>query len=232
MSQAAPAEEFSPNQHTYVRLILQQLWENLPLILLAGGVFSLLCAPAVLLFLVGLFGPAIIIGALTVGPAWAALLALEADIGRGVGTHIGVMLRALPRYWRRSAGIGLLAAFPLLAGLITLPNLSRPQVPAIVWGGLAADGLGLLIVITLSLYAVPQFVLYDADLRSALRNALLLSSRHIVNTTGLLGLAVLLSGLGLYVSSSLFFLLPAVWGLFVVNNCRMVVEEEVGGRQQ
>jgi hypothetical protein len=29
-----------------------------------------------------------------------------------------------------------------------------------------------------------------------------------------------------YVSSGLLFILPAIWGMFLVNNCRMVVGEE------
>jgi uncharacterized membrane protein YesL len=221
-------DELPPlNRHTYVRLTATRLWDNLPLVLLAGLVFSLLCAPACLLFLWGLFVPALVVGALTVAPAWAALLAQEVDVVRDVKTNIGVMFKALPRFWTRGAGLGLLAAFPLFAASLTLPVLSQPHVPLVVWLGLAADALGLLVLVTLFLYAFPLVVLHDVSVRLALRNAFILAGRHIVNTLGLLSMGVLFVFATLYVSSGLLFFLPAVWGVFIVNNCRLVVNEEL-----
>ncbi len=227
MDGAFPADRSTPGPNTYVRLTLSQLWDSLPLILLAAGVFSLLCAPAVLLFYVGLFAPAVIVGALTITPSWVALLALEGAIVCEKRAGIGTMLQAWPRFWRRSVGLGLLASFPLLAGLLTLPNLARPEVPAIIWGGLAADGLGILVVLALSLYAIPLLVLHDMSLGMALHNALLLAGRYVVNTIGLLSMIIALAFAAYYVSLSLVFILPAMWGVFVVNNCRMVVAEEL-----
>jgi uncharacterized membrane protein YesL len=216
------------NQRTYVRLTVTRLWGNLPLVLLAGFVFSLLCVPAFLLFTLGLLAPSLAVGALTVAPAWAALLAQEAGIVRDVKTNIGVMLKALPRYWARSAGLGSLAAFPLLVALLILPGLAQPQVPGVVWIGLAADALGLLVIVTLFLYAFPLLVLHDIGVGAALRNGLILASRHIVNTLGLLSMGVLFALATLYLSFGLLFFFPAVWGMFIVNNCRMVVQEELG----
>jgi len=217
-----------PTRHTYVRLTVIALWENLPLMLLASGLFSLLCAPAALLALLGLLGPALVVGTLTVAPAWAALLALEASVLRGIHIHIGVMVWAFRRTWTRSVALGLLVLIPLLAGLFTLSILALPEVPLVVWLGLAADGLGLLLLASLYLYAFPLLVLYDAGVYPSLRNALILASRYWINTLGLLSLGVL-SGLSvLYLSSGLLFFMPAVWGIFIVNNCRMVMYEETG----
>jgi uncharacterized membrane protein YesL len=226
-----PSENIAPTlgQRTYVRLTLVSLWKNLPLMLLAGLVFSLLCVPASLLFLVGLFTPALIVGALTVAPACAALLAQENEIVRDVKTNIGTLFRALPRFWTRSVGLGLLGCFPLSVALLTLPMLSLPQVPLVVWLGLGADTLGLLILAALYLYAFPLLVLHDMSVGLALRNALILASRHIWNTLGLLGMGILFALASAYVSPALLFILPAIWGLFIINNCRMVVEEELAG---
>jgi len=221
-------DELTPlNRHTYVRLTATSLWNNLPLVLLAGLVFSLLCAPAFLLFFLGLSVPALIVGALTIAPAWAALLAQEAEIVQDIKTNVGVMLKALPHYWVRSAGLGLLAAFPLFAALLTLPSFELQQVPVVVWLGLFADALGLLVLITLFLYAFPLLVLHDMSVHSTLRNALILASRHIVNTLGLLSMGILFVLATVYLSSGLLFFFPAVWGMFIVNNCRMVIEEEM-----
>jgi uncharacterized membrane protein YesL len=220
------------NEHTYVRLTVVRLWENLLLVLLAAAVFSVLCAPAFLLSVSGAFVPALAVGAVTLAPAWAALLALEADIVRNVGTHIGVMFRALPRYWVRSVGLGLLAAFPLFGAALVLPGLAQPEVPTVVWLGLAADALGVLILASLYLYAFPLLVLHDVSLVTALRNALILASRHIVNTVGLLGMGVLFAMATLYLSSGLLVFLPAIWGMFIVNNCRLVVSQELSKTDQ
>ncbi|MCX6027054.1 MAG: hypothetical protein NTY23_12505, partial [Chloroflexi bacterium] len=90
------------NEHTYVRLTVVRLWEDLPLVLLAGIVFGLLCTPAILLLFSNLFVPALIVGVLAIAPAWAGLLALAAEIAREGNASISVMLRSLPRFWARS----------------------------------------------------------------------------------------------------------------------------------
>ena len=215
------------DHRTYVRMTAISLWENLPLVLLAGLVFVLLCVPALLLFISDLIAPALIVGAIIIAPAWAALLAQGADIVRDIKTNISVMFRALPRFWARSAGLGLLFCFPLLVALLTLPMLSYPQVPLVVWLGLAADAFGLFFLAALYLYAFPMLVLYDVGIGTALRNALILATRYIRNTLGLLGMGILFVFATVYFSSGLLFFLPAVWGVFIVNGCRMVVEEEL-----
>jgi len=219
------------NQHTYVRLTVKCLWDNLPLVLLAGGIFSLLCAPTVLLLILGLFAPAIIIGALTIAPAWAALLAQEDEIARGVKTSIHTMLAALPRLWVRSAGLGFLLWLQVVIALLTLATLSRPEVPLIVWLGLAADLLGLLLLVVLYLYAFPLLVQHEVGVWTAVSNAFVLASRHLNNTFGLLAMGVLFALAILYLSSGLLLFLPAIWGMFIVNNCRLVVDEEMGKDQ-
>lgn len=219
-------EPLALNPHTYVRLTVSQAWDNLPLILLAGLIFSLLCLPALALFILGLLFPAVLVGALTIAPAWAALLAQEAKILQGLKTKPGAMLKAWPCYWLRSAKLGLLAAFPVLMGLFTVPVLAQPEVPMIVWVGLAADALGLLLMTTLFLYAFPLLILYDLDLRTALQNAFILASRHIINTFGLLSLGVLIFLAAIYLSLALLLILPALWGMFIVNNCRLVLKLE------
>jgi uncharacterized membrane protein YesL len=221
-------ELLPPNPQTYVRLTVRRLWEGLPLVGMAGFIFSLCCMPAFILFILGWPILAILVGALTIAPAWAALLAQEVDILQDEATNLMPMVWALPRCWLRSAKLGLLAAFPLVVGWLTLPNLAAAEVPPVIWIGLAADALGLLLLITLSLYAFPLLILYDIELGPALHNALILSSRYLMHTLGLLSLAGLFLWSILYLNSGLLFILPAVWGLFVVNNCRLVIHLEEG----
>ena len=77
------------------------------------------------------------------------------------------------------------------------------------------------------MYAFPLLVLYDAPLGTALSNTLVLVSRHLSNTLGLLGMGALF-GIGIVrLNAGLLLVLPAVWGMLVVNNCRMVMAEQV-----
>lgn len=222
----------SLDRSSYVRLTAVTLWENLPLVILAGCVFSLLGMPAFLLLFLGLPGMAMLAGVVMVGPAWAALLTQEAEIVAGKKSGMGTMFRALPRYAVRSMSLGALAAAPILAAFLTLPLLAQPEVPGFVWAGLVADGVGLGLVLALSLYAFPLLVLYDISVHAALRNAFILAGRYLLHTVGLLSMGVLFGLLTVYVHNGLALLLPAVWGIFVVNNCRLVVrlEEQAGAR--
>ena len=222
-------DDLSPlNQRTYVRLTVKCLWDNLPRVLLAGVIFSLLCAPAFLLFILGLLAPAIIVGVLTIAPAWTALLAQENAIARDAKTDIRAMVGALPRFWARSTGLGLLLWLQVLIALLTLPMLSHPEVPLVGWLGLGADMLGLLLLVLLYMYAFPLLVQHDVNVGTALRNAFILASRHLNNTLGLLAMGILFVLAILYLSSGLLLFLPAVWGMFIVNNCQLVVGEEMG----
>ena len=219
--------EFTPGQNTYVRMTLRSWWDNLPLVLLAGLVFVVVSTPALVLFFLALFGPAILVGALTVVPVWVALLAQLADVAREVKTNIGVMLKAFVHYWTRSAVLGLLLAFPVVMFMLTLPALAREQVPVFIWLGFAVDGLVALVLLALLIYATPLMVIHDLRVSDALRNAFILSARYFMNTLGLMGMIVIFVFATIRVHSLLIFLWPAFWGLFLVNNCRMVVIQEL-----
>ncbi len=207
---------------TYVQVTAVQLWTNLPLIVAGGALLTLLCAPAWALGVLGrpLETAAAIV--LLASPGWAALLAMQDVIGQEKRASLGVMLRAFPRLWWRSVRLGILLLAPAAALRLTLPLLAAPAVPFVAWAGLAADVLGLAVAGSIALYAYPLMAARDLALYAALRNGLILASRHAVNTVGLLSMA-LLGGLATgYVGLPLLFFLPAFFGLFVVNNCRLV----------
>lgn len=219
-------EPLSP--HTYVRLTASQLWSNLPLVTAGGLLFSLLCGPAFVFAVLGRPIETAIAMLLLVSPGWSALLALLGAITEERPAGLGLMLRAFPRVWRRSVALGALFLLPLAALWATLPMLAAPSVPFVAWAGIAADILGVAVAASIALYAYPLVTLYDATLFNALRNGLILASRYMANTLGLLAMAVL-GGLAVrYVGVALLFFLPAWYGLFVANNCRLVLAREMG----
>lgn len=210
------------NRDTYVLFVCRQIWEELPRVLGNGLLFSLCCAPAFVLFSLGLLAPTLLVSVITIAPAWTALLAVQRNIvsdGALPGMNFG---RAFRYYWRRSTLLGMIAAFPLLAALITLPLLQQPIVPLVVWLGLGADLLGMALVAALLLYAFPTLVHEDAGVKTSLHKGWRLAALHPWHTVGLIGLGILLVFAVGYLSLGLLFLLPAVYGMFVMGNALLV----------
>jgi len=216
-------------RHSYVQVTTLLLWDNLPRLLLASLFFSLLWAPTLLLSMLGLWAPMLFVGWLLTFPGWSALLALEAALAEGRPAPIAGFWRSFGRLWTRSVGLGAAMGFPIAIAWVTLLLVGPTAPPSpIVWAGLAADGVVLVLLACLALYAVPLFALHDQRLSQALRNSLILASRHVTNTFGLLAMGVLCALSIFTISPGLLFVLPAVWGMFLINNCRMLVAEETG----
>lgn len=210
-----------------VRATLQALWSELPIVLLGNTVFCLLCAPAISLAFVNLLLPAVCLASITVFSAWAALLAFEGKILQGSATTVRDLLRAFTRTWGRATKLGLLALVPVLGASVALPGLGAQHVHWTVWLALAANALSLLILVALYVYAFPLVAMHDLSTGMALRNSLILASRHLWSTFGMLSLATLLVLGVFYVSSGIAFFAPAFFGMFITSNCKGVVQQEL-----
>ncbi len=212
---------------TYVVQVLQTLWENLPQLLWEALLFNLICLPAALLFITGLFIPSLIVACVTIGPAWTALLAFDMRLLHGKVPAQYSIFNDFRRFWRRSALLSLLAVFPLLALMTTLPALRTEPVAPIVWLGLGADLLGCAVMATLSLYTFPYLVQQrEKSVRACIRDALILASRHPTNSLGLLAIGILFGFCVAYISLGLLLLLPVIYGHFIAANYQLVLEIE------
>ncbi len=210
--------------HTYVLQIGQTLWSNLPQVLRGALFFNLACLPTLGLLALGLLAPALVVAAVTIGPAWGALLRYEIHMFQGSVSGSGVFFRAIRQYWLRSAQLSLLVLGPLLALWATLPALRTDA--TVVWIGLGANVLGVAVGVTLALYAFPCMVQRNLETRACVRDALILASRYPRNSLGLLGLGILFGFATVYLSLVLLLLLPSVYGLFIVANCLLVLDQE------
>ena len=212
---------------TYVVQVVQTLWENLPQLLWAALLFNLVCLPAAFLFTAGLFIPALVAAALTIGPAWAALLAFDMRLIQGIVPRQYTIFNDFRLVWPRSVLLSILTAFPLLALMTTLPALQTEPVAPIVWLGLGADLLGSAVMATLSLYAFPNLVQQrDYGVRAHIRNALILASRNPTNSLGILAIGILFAFSIAYISLGLLLLLPAIYSLFIAANYQLVLDKE------
>ncbi len=212
---------------TYVVHVGQTLWENLPQLLWGALLFTLVCIPASFLFTLGLFIPTLLVASITIGPAWTALLAFEKRLLQGRVPRQFSLFDDFRQSWRRSTLLSLLTIFPLLALMTTLPALQSPPVAPIVWIGLGADLLGCAVMATLSFYAFPSLVLHpDQGVRTCIRDALILASRHPANSLGLLAIGILFCFCIAYISPALLLLLPTVYALFIAANHLLVLQKE------
>lgn len=208
---------------SYAGQTLRALWENLHVVLLGGLIFSLLCAPAFVLFVLGWTPVALVVAVLTVAPGWAGLLALAAALLEGQRVAPVKLLQRLRERAIPSIRLGLLTAWPLAGVYRCGVLLNNPDAPAMVWIGFALAALAALVLFAFALYAFPLLVLRAAAPYPALRNGAILAARYVNHTMGLVSMAVLGGFAVGVVSQALLFILPAVFSVFIVNNCRLVL---------
>jgi len=233
MNKTSPDKDLpvlDPN--TYVKETVLGLWDGLPRVLLAGFFFSVISLPALFLGLgLGYLVPGIFLGALTMGPSWLAMNSMiSRTLLREFNLSILDFFKAFFHFYVRGIVLGALVAVPLSSAAWSLVFLQQPAVPTMIWIGLVVDLMGLFFLSALYIYAGPQIVIYDAGIRLALANSLILASRYLANTLGLIALEVLLGFLTAKVSLLLLIILPALWLVFVINNCRMVLRLELQKR--
>jgi uncharacterized membrane protein YesL len=199
-------------------------WDNLPQILVGAIWLNACLAPALVLAFLGLGLPAAVAGVLLAAPAWVALQRYQMGLVEGRAVPLATLLEAFRHFWTRSVRLGVLGLFlPIvtwLAGVWLTP--SGQAVPALIVGLLASFLVGSLLV----LYVVPLLVAYDQDIPEVLRNSAILPGRHINGTVGMVALAVLCIFATIYLSSGLMFVLPALYGMFAANNCRLAIAQE------
>lgn len=220
-----PAELPVVRNDTYVTLIAGKLWDELPRLILGGLFFSIVAIPAFVFFSLGWIFLSIAVSIVTLAPAWSALLAYEFPLLDDKVAKAQLFWNGLRRFWWRSVGLGAMAAFPLLSALLKLPLLQQAVIPTSLWISFAADCFAGGLLAALLLYAFPLLVRNDLGIRQTVHTAWLLMGRHLFNTLGLLGMGILFAFAIGSISLGLLFLLPAIYGLFVVGNCELVVQE-------
>jgi uncharacterized membrane protein YesL len=215
--------------NTYVKETILALWDGLPRELLVSFFFSVVSLPAIFLGLVmGYLIPAILLGIFTMGPGWLAMCAvINRTILRELNPSIFDFFKDFVHFYKRGVILGAFIAIPMVSAAWCLPLLQLDPVPNIIWVSLGADIAGLFLLTALYMYACPQIVLYDAGIRPSMINSLILATRYMANTLGLIALAVLLGFLVFKVTVFLGLVFPAFWLVFVINNCRLVLRLEL-----
>jgi uncharacterized membrane protein YesL len=176
--------------------------------------------------MLGWMAPALISMALLAAPAWSALMRLHASLLEGKAASLVEMGQAFPKFWRPSFRLGVIGVVPCYLLYRLLPLVAAPTSHWTLWVGFAALLLATAFIFSLYLYAFPLTVLYNLSSTEVLYNSAILASRYAGNTMGLLSMGLLFVLAVLYLSLGLLFVLPTIYALFIVNHCRMVVDEE------
>jgi hypothetical protein len=163
--------------------------------------------------------------AFLLAPAWSALMRMQASLLAGKATTVVEMWHAIPLFWRPSFRLGVIGILPCYLLYRLLPLLADQVVVWPVWAGFAASLLVSAFVYAVYLYAFPLTVLHNLPLPVTLRNSAILASRYAGNTMGLLSMGLLFALAVAYISLALLLILPAIYALFIVNHCRMLVGE-------
>ena len=211
------------SQRNFLIQTLRATWDNLPQLLLGMIWLNLCLAPSFVLAVLGLRLLAAVTGVLLAAPGWVALQHVQGQLVQGKAVRSAALLTSLRRFWRPSVRLGALALvlpFITFLGVSGVNDLdSGIAAPVLAVGAIAS----LLVACLLVLYAMPLLALYEQGVGLALRNSLVLSARYITNTIGIVALAVICGLLVGYLNSGLIFVLPTLYGMFVVNNCRLVI---------
>lgn len=210
---------------TYLPETLRCLWENLPHLLVGSLFFSMACAPAFVLAVLGLPWLALLAAAGVTAPAYTGLLSFLGDLASGRPPR--TLLTGYRLHWLDSLRLAALGSAPLALTLAALPpsppNLLSPL--ALFWVALLL--LCCLVATVVFLYAFPLRALYPIRLGAILQNSFLLAARYLTHTLGLLALAVLMGFAVVYASLGLLLLLPTCLALFAATNCLLVVRTEL-----
>lgn len=211
----------------FVQVTAQQTWSNLPLVVASGLLFAVVAAPAAVLGYLGFVPLMTAALAMLVSPAWSSLLHLLMAVVEGRSISLLRVPQVFVRLWRRSARLGVLLVVPIIVAWLMLPAFAGEHVPTMLWIGLGADLLAMALVWSIGLYAYPMLATHDLSLFDAIRNSMILASRHAMNTVGMVSMAVLCLVVAGVIGSVVFLFLPAVYGMFVVNNYRLVMADEL-----
>ena len=212
---------------TFVHVTVRQLWSNLPLVTAGGLLFALLCTPAAVLGILGFMPLMLVTIALLASPAWAALIDLLLAAVDDGPASLRQLPRSFIRFWTRGVRLSFLIVAPIFVMWLIFPALQQEHVPTMMWVGVFASLLGLALGWSIGLYAYPMMAAHELTALDAARNGLILSGRNMLNTVGMVGMAVLGMAATGVIGIALLLFLPALYGVFVVNNYRLVMQTEV-----
>ncbi|GAB2636686.1 hypothetical protein [Kribbella swartbergensis] len=193
----------------YLPAALRALWYELPL-LAAGGVLVCTASGLVVLLMPGVSPGSVVLGALLVGPVWAAVVATTDSVVRDGRGGVLLLLRHLKQHVLAGVEVAVVPGLIVALALLNWQLYSGPVFAIPV----AVSGSASVLVLLASCYAFSLRV--TAGLRG---KTLWLTALHLVARApwvplGVLALAFVAVVLGTSITASLLLLAPGPVALF------------------
>lgn len=193
----------------YLPAAVRAMWHELPLVA-AAGVLVCTASGLVVLLMPGVSPVSVLLGALVVGPVWAAVMATADSVVRDGRGGVWLLLRNL----RRCGLAGLeVAAVPAVVAALTLLNQAAYSGPVFAIP-LAVSGCATMLALLASCYAFSLRVTASLRGKTLWLTALHLVARAPLVPLGVLALAFVALLLGTSVTASLLLLAPGPVALF------------------
>ena len=215
-------------ERSYVRCVLAQIWQELPLLTGGALLFALACLPSLLLLVFDLPGLAALTGLFAAVPAWAAYCHLVSCVAADRNAGLADMARAFVALYRRSCllSIPALGLLYLLQVTQAVAGVVSPWTASLLLvASTTAQFLILFVVCLGTLHALALLAAFDLPVRWAVHNsALVLLVRPSV-MLGLASLIYLLAATAWLFGPGLLLLAPILYAPIQVNATLMISRE-------
>jgi len=201
---------------TYVKKVIIDIWDNLPLLIIGDVIFIVFCIPW---FVFMLAGSNILSLWCTVlaSPALAGIMYLTGKIAKGKACNIKDLFFGVRRFFRRALIIGVITVFLLFISIWTFRIIkANPEQKwlMIPW----VFQLSCLIFIgVLHVYVFPIMTLYDANLKTVFIYSLVLAVKYKLPTIGMISLMILIVLVVRIIWVGLILVFPAILAVFMSN---------------
>ena len=217
------------DERSYVRCVLTQIWQELPLLTGGALLFALACLPSLLLLVLGRPGLAALAALFGAVPAWAAYCYLVSCVAAARSTSLADMARAFAALYRRSSLLSIPALGLLYLLQVTQAAASRGvgtgTVSLLLVASATAQFLILFVVCLGTLHALALLAAFDLPIRWAVHNSMLVVLARPSVLLGLASLIYLLAAAARLFGPGLLLLAPSLYAPIQVNATLMISRE-------
>ncbi|MGQ9632442.1 MAG: hypothetical protein ACUVXI_19320 [bacterium] len=217
-------ERIELKEENYVKKVLLDIWDDLPLWILADLVFVVFCSPTLALLLADLRAPSLLSAIITF-PAFAGINYCAGKTAKGEAAGPRDLLIGIRKFLGRSLILGAVAIFLVFISASTYQIIrANPDQRWLIFPW-ALQLSALIFWGALNIYAFGVMTLYDADLRTTLSCSLLLAVKHKMPTLGMLSLLALMALLARLAWIGLILVFPAVFAVLASNLTLLLVKK-------
>lgn len=203
-------------EENYVKKVIIDIWDNLPLLIVVDVVFIVFCTPWFIFMLAGL-NMLSLWSIVLAAPAFAGVMYLAGKIAKGETCKMKDLFFGVCRFFRRALMVGIITVLLLFISIQTFriitanPEQKWLMIPWIFQ-------LSCLIFLgVLHAYIFPVMTLYDTNLKTVFTTSLKLVAKYKMPTIGIISLMILMALTARLIWIGLILVFPAILAVFMSN---------------